>query len=166
MNQPVPLEWVTSFVQTNQALVQHLATALLSADGAHGADFQSYAQLAQVQQDYLQRMSAMLVNATLDGISNSLDPPKGDRRFGGEEWGKSPLHAILKDSYLINTPYVNDLIDRSGVDQKTRGRMRFFARQILDALSPSNYLATKSPIASACPGNGRRQCCRGHQKSD
>ena len=142
MNQPVPLEWVTSFVQTNQALVQHLATALLSADGAHGADFQSYAQLAQVQQDYLQRMSAVWVNATLDGISNTLEPPKGDRRFGGEEWGKSPLHAILKDSYLINTRYVNDLIDRSGVDQKTRGRMRFFARQILDALSPSNYLAT------------------------
>src|SRR6476660_9662117 len=142
MNQPVPLEWVTSFVQTNQALVQHLATALLSADGAHGADFQSYAQLAQVQQDYLQRMSAVWVNATLDGISNSPEPPKGDRRFGGEEWGKSPLHAILKDSYLINTRYVNDLIDRSGVDQKTRGRMRFFARQILDALSPSNYLAT------------------------
>jgi polyhydroxyalkanoate synthase subunit PhaC len=28
------------------------------------------------------------------------------------------------------------------VDERTRGRMRFFARQILDALSPSNYLAT------------------------
>jgi poly[(R)-3-hydroxyalkanoate] polymerase subunit PhaC len=28
------------------------------------------------------------------------------------------------------------------VDEKTRRRLRFFARQILDALSPSNYLAT------------------------
>ena len=44
MNEPVPLEWVTSFAQTNQALVQHLATALLSSGGGHGADFQSYAQ--------------------------------------------------------------------------------------------------------------------------
>ena len=87
-------------------------------------------------------MSAVWANATLDGIYNSLEKPKSDKRFGGEEWGKSPLHTLLKDSYLINTRYVNDLIDRSGVDQKTRGRMRFFARQILDALSPSNYLAT------------------------
>ena len=142
MNGPVPLEWVTSFVQTNQALVQHLATALLSTDGAQGTDFQSYAQLAQVQQDYAQRMSALWVNATLDGLSSNFERPKGDKRFGGEEWGKSPFHTILTDSYLINTRYVNDLIDRSGVDQKTRGRMRFFARQILDALSPSNYLAT------------------------
>ena len=142
MNEPVPLEWVTSFAQTNQALVQHLATALLSSGGGRGADFQSYSQLAQVQQEYLQRMSAVWANATLDGIYNSLEKPKSDKRFGGEDWGKSPLHTLLKDSYLINTRYVNDLIDRSGVDQKTRGRLRFFARQILDALSPSNYLAT------------------------
>src|SRR4029077_5971541 len=118
MNQPVPLEWVTSFVQTNQALVQHLATALLSSGGAHGADFQSYSQLAQVQQDYLQRMSAVWANAPLDGIYNSLEKPKSDKRFGGEEWGKSPLHTLLKDSYLINTRYVNDLIDHSGLDSR------------------------------------------------
>ena len=30
MNNPVPLEYVTSFAQTNQALMQHLATALLT----------------------------------------------------------------------------------------------------------------------------------------
>ena len=37
---------------------------------------------------------------------------------------------------------MNDLIERSSVDEKTHRRLRFFARQILDALSPSNYLAT------------------------
>ena len=142
MNETLPVEWVTSFVQTNQALVQHLTAALLSSGGAQGADFQSYAQLAQVQQDYMQRMSALWVDTTLDGMSNNFEPSKGDKRFGGEEWGKSPFHTVLKKSYLINTRYVNDLINRCGVDQKTQGRMRFFARQILDALSPSNYLAT------------------------
>jgi polyhydroxyalkanoate synthase len=151
MNEPIPLEWITSFVQTNQALVQHLATALLSTDGAHRMDFHGYAQLAQVQQDYLQRMSALWANATLDGFK----PSKGDKRFGGEEWGKSPLHTLLKDSYLINTRYVNDLIDHSDVDQKTRGRMRFFARQILEALSPSNYLATNpQPLRLALETGG------------
>jgi hypothetical protein len=82
MNEQIPVEWVASFVQTNQALVQHLATALLSGS-AQGADFQNYAQLARVQQDYMQRMSALWVNATLDGVSDSFEPPKGDRRFGG-----------------------------------------------------------------------------------
>jgi hypothetical protein len=37
MNNTIPHEYVTSFVQTNQALMQHLATALLTG-GDQGAD--------------------------------------------------------------------------------------------------------------------------------
>ena len=53
MNNPVSLEYVTSFAQTNQALMQHLATALLTG-GDHSANFHIYAQVAQVQQSYMQ----------------------------------------------------------------------------------------------------------------
>jgi polyhydroxyalkanoate synthase subunit PhaC len=141
MNNTVPHEYVTSFAQTNQALMQHLATALLTG-GDHGADFHRYAELVQAEYDYLQRMSTLWVGAMMDAVPAPIPPTKSDRRFGSDEWRKSRVHNFLKDSYLINTRYVNDLIDRSGADEKTRGRMRFFARQILDALSPSNYLAT------------------------
>ena len=143
MNEPVPLEWVTSFAANQPGAGSTSRNRAAVIGGGHGADFQRYSQLAQVQQEYLQRMSAVWANAILDGMPTlSSGEAKSDKRFGGEEWGKSRLHNFLKDSYLINTRYVNDLIDRSGVDEKTRGRMRFFARQILDALSPSNYLAT------------------------
>jgi poly[(R)-3-hydroxyalkanoate] polymerase subunit PhaC len=141
MNNPVPLEYVTSFAQTNQALMQHLATALLTGS-SDGADFHSYAQVAQVQQGYLQQMGTLWLGAMVEAVPSPIQPTKGDRRFAGEEWHKSSFHNFLRDSYLINTRYVNDLIERSSVDERTRGRMRFFARQILDALSPSNYLAT------------------------
>jgi len=46
----------------------------------------------------------------------------------------------------VNARYVNDLIERASLDDRTRARMRFFARQILDALSPSNYLATNPQV--------------------
>jgi polyhydroxyalkanoate synthase len=141
MNNPVPLEYVTSFAQTNQALMQHLATALLTGSD-NGANFQNYAEVAQAQQGYLQQMSTLWLGVMMEAVPSPIQPSKGDRRFAGEEWRKSSLHSFLKDSYLINTRFVNDLIERSSVDEKTRGRMRFFARQILDALSPSNYLAT------------------------
>jgi polyhydroxyalkanoate synthase subunit PhaC len=156
MNNPVPLEYVTSFAQTNQALMQHLATALLTG-GDRGADFHSYAEVVQAQQDYLQRMSTLWLGAMMDAVPAPIQPTKGDRRFVGEEWRKSSLHSFLKDSYLINTRYVNDLIERSSVDEKTRGRMRFFARQILDALSPSNYLATNPQPFSTATGNLRNR---------
>ena len=78
--------------------------------------------------------------------ADPVQPAKGDRRFASEEWKKSPYHEFLKQSYLVNARYVNDLIERASLDDRTRARMRFFARQILDALSPSNYLATNPQV--------------------
>jgi polyhydroxyalkanoate synthase subunit PhaC len=139
MNTPLPLEYLTSFSQTNQALMQQLATGLLtSADNA--TDFTRYAELAAIQQEYLQQMGAVWMSSLVGAGTAAAD--KGDRRFAGDAWKNSPYHEFLKQSYLVNARYVNNLIERTSVDDKTRGRMRFFARQILDALSPSNYLAT------------------------
>ncbi len=142
MNGTAPIEYLSSFAQTSQALMLHLAAPLLTA-GADGADFTRYAEVAMAQQGYLQRMGALWLSTV---ASSGADAPsvaaKGDKRFAGEEWQKSRLHQFLKESYLINARYVNDLIERASVDEKTRGRLRFFARQIMDALSPANFLAT------------------------
>jgi polyhydroxyalkanoate synthase subunit PhaC len=141
MDNPVPLEYITSFAQTNQALMLRLAAPLLTG-GEHGVDFNRFAEVAQAQQDYLQRMSALWLSTITHAAVAPIPPAKDDRRFASEDWKRSPLHEFLKQSYLINIRYVNDLIERFSVDEKTRRRLRFFARQILDALSPSNYLAT------------------------
>jgi len=140
MNNPVPVEYLSSFTQTNQSLMLHLATELLS-EGGRSGDFQRFVELAQVQQDYLQQMGALWFNTMMHSTAESFQPAKGDRRFAAEDWQKSPFHDFLKQSYLINTRYVNSLIDRASGDERTRRRLSFFARQVLDALSPSNYLA-------------------------
>ena len=143
MNNPIPLEYLTSFSQTSQAMMQQLATGLLTS-GDNATEFTRYSELALVQQNYLQQMGALWVNSAFG--SGPVQPAKGDRRFASEEWKKSPYHEFLKQSYLVNARYVNDLIERASVDDRTRARMRFFARQILDALSPSNYLATNPQV--------------------
>ena len=139
MNNPIPLEYVTSFSQTSQGMMQQLAAGLLTS-GDNATDFTRYSELASVQQNYLQQMGAVWVNSLIG--FGPVQPAKGDRRFASDEWKRSPYHEFLKQSYLVNARYVNDLIERASLDDRTRARMRFFARQILDALSPSNYLAT------------------------
>jgi polyhydroxyalkanoate synthase len=140
MSNPVPVEYLSSFTQANQSLMLHLATELLGEGGRIG-DFQRFAELAQVQQDYVQQMGALWFNTMMQSAAKSIQPAKGDRRFASEDWHKSPFHDFLKQSYLINARYVNGLIDRAAGDERTRRRLSFFARQVLDALSPSNYLA-------------------------
>ena len=46
MNDPVPVEYLSSFTQANQSLMLHLATELLWEGGRIG-DFQRFAELAQ-----------------------------------------------------------------------------------------------------------------------
>ena len=76
MNNPVPLEYVTSFAQTNQALMQHLATALLTGSD-NGANFHSYAEVAQAQQGYLQQMSTLWLGAMMEAVPSPIQPIEG-----------------------------------------------------------------------------------------
>ena len=143
MNNPVLVEYVTSFAETSQAMMQQLATTLLTA-GDTGSEFARLTQVTLAHQQYMTEMSAAWTGTIMRSGTNAsiLVLEKEDRRFAGAEWKQSPYHDFLRQAYLINTKYMKDLIEHAAVDDKARGRMRFFARQILDALSPSNYLAT------------------------
>src|SRR5207247_8919873 len=88
MKNPCPLEYLTSFSQTSQAMMQQLATGLLTS-GDNATDFTRYSELALVQQNYLQQMGALWVNSAFG--SGPVQPAKGDRRFASEEWKKRPL---------------------------------------------------------------------------
>ena len=123
MSNPVPVEYLSSFTQANQSLMLHLATELLGEGGRIG-DFQRFAELTQVQQDYIQQMGALWLDTMMQSAAESIQPAKGDRRFASEDWQKSPFHDFLKHSYLINARYVNGLIDRAAGDERTRRGLR------------------------------------------
>jgi Poly-beta-hydroxybutyrate polymerase (PhaC) N-terminus len=57
--------------------------------------------------------------AHLEPLGSGCRISKGEQGHD-EDWHKSPFHDFLKKSYLINTRYVNNLIDRSSVDERTR----------------------------------------------
>ena len=141
MNTAPPLEYVTSFAEASQTMMQQLTTALLTS-GESDADFSRFAEVASMQQNYLSEMGGLWVDKLMGPAVESEKVDKSDRRFAGDQWKRSPYHNFLKNAYLVNTRYINDLIERAAVDEKTRGRLRFFARQILDTMSPANYLAT------------------------
>src|SRR5947209_3150498 len=163
MNGPVPVEYASALAQTSQALMQELASALTGQD-APAAGFDRYMKFASAQQNYLQQMGLLWASMSMRPLTgDGKDKPavKTDRRFAAPEWQESPLHDFLRQSYLINGRYVYDLIESAGVDDKTRGRLRFFARQIVDALSPSNYLATNPQSVQRAIASGGESLAKG-----
>src|SRR3954468_13181626 len=71
---------------------------------------------------------------------------RGDRRFKDEAWSRSPYHDLLKQSYLLNSKQLTDFVDQAQVDDRSKLQLRFYARQFIDAMSPSNFPATNPEV--------------------
>lgn len=90
-------------------------------------------KLVQIQQDYAKDLAALWMNPTGTEIK--------DRRFQGENW-QNPWNQATVNFYLLNSRHLLKLTDAIESDAKTRQRIRFATEQMIDAMSPANFLAT------------------------
>ena len=94
-------------------------------------------KLAQLQKDYGEEMSTLWT-----GFLASRTPEIRDRRFSSPAWSSNPLYAFNAAAYLLNARYLNALADTVEADHKTKKKIRFATQQAIDAMSPSNFMAT------------------------
>jgi len=71
-----------------------------------------------------------------------VSPDKGDRRFQGEGWQDNPWYSLLQQTYLLNSRLLGDMIESADLDERQKNKLRFFARQFIDSMSPANFAAT------------------------
>ena len=77
-------------------------------------------------------------------------PPKGDKRFKEADWTENPIFDVMKQSYLVTSGWLNELVaGAEGVDPMAKRRVAFFTKLLTDAFSPSNYLATNPTALKA-----------------
>lgn len=74
-------------------------------------------------------------------------PSKGDKRFKDEQWEEHFLFDFIKQSYLIAARHIHDTVCCiEGLDPRAQQKVNFYTRQFIDALSPSNFLATNPEV--------------------
>lgn len=72
-----------------------------------------------------------------------VEPEPGDRRFAAPAWRDSPIYDYLHQAYLLNVRYLKEMVEvLPAQDDKARDKMRFLARQVADAMAPTNFAAT------------------------
>ncbi len=91
----------------------------------------------QLQNDYMQEFSRLWQ----DFIANKL-PPLTDRRFNGPAWQSSQWHAFNAATYLLNARFLNAMADAVQAPSKAKQKICFAIQQMVDAMSPANFLAT------------------------
>ncbi|MDN5849281.1 MAG: class I poly(R)-hydroxyalkanoic acid synthase [Nitrococcus sp.] len=108
-------------------------------------------QLAQSQmafwQDYMLLMQRSSLRMMGFDVEPMIRPHEKDKRFKHESWESNLLFDFIKQSYLLTADYIHHIVKNvDGLDDKTERKIDFYTRQFIDALSPSNYLATNPEI--------------------
>ncbi|WP_375281037.1 class I poly(R)-hydroxyalkanoic acid synthase [Pseudooctadecabacter sp.] len=71
------------------------------------------------------------------------DPTPTDKRFTNPLWQTHPYFNFLKQQYMLNAQAVEKTLgDIDGLEPADKRRLEYFSSQIIDMLSPSNFLAT------------------------
>jgi polyhydroxyalkanoate synthase subunit PhaC len=103
--------------------------------------------LTALQKQFMdQQMSlwqSMLAKQKGEDQSFKVAPEPGDRRFSAPEWRESPIYDYLHQAYLLNVRYLKEMVEvMPAQDAKAKEKLRFLARQVADAMAPSNFAAT------------------------
>jgi polyhydroxyalkanoate synthase subunit PhaC len=101
-------------------------------------------------QDYLrlwQNAGQRLLGQPVDPM---VEPDQGDRRFRDPAWDDHAVFDFIKQSYLLTSRWLVATINGlDGFDDKTRQKIDFYTRQFVDALAPSNFVATNPEVLRA-----------------
>jgi len=129
-----------SMDEANRAWIQALAT--------------EPARIAEIRERVIAEQKHLFSTMAQPQATDDLASAR-DKRFSGEAWQSAPQFRLLAESYLTTCRLLMESIDSVDAGSDTKQRLRFFTKQYLDALSPSNFLLTNpEAIRSAIESKG------------
>ncbi|MES2984591.1 MAG: class I poly(R)-hydroxyalkanoic acid synthase [Pseudomonadota bacterium] len=110
-------------------------------------------KLAQSQLDLMndhlklwQWWTGKLLGKTESESSYVAVSPK-DRRFNDPAWSNSAVFDYIKQNYLVNARWLQDMVGNiDGLNAHDKQKLSFFTRQYVDAVAPSNFAFTNPEV--------------------
>ncbi len=91
-----------------------------------------------------------------------IDADPKDKRFKDEAWKDNEVFDFIKQSYLLSARYVQDVVTQvDGLEPATAQKVDFYARQFIDAMSPSNFLLTNPEVLRKTAETGGENLIKG-----
>ncbi len=133
---------------------------------AWGAMLADPARLLEQQQRYMTDAMA-LWQRFLDPAAEK--PAVKDKRFAGDAWAETPAFDFLRQSYLLTASHFMEAARGiEGMDAAEKGKAQFLIKQFVDAMSPSNFMATNPEVLKKTVETGGSNLLKGleHLLSD
>ncbi|MES2237098.1 MAG: class I poly(R)-hydroxyalkanoic acid synthase [Pseudomonadota bacterium] len=90
---------------------------------------------------HVQLWQQMLPQPKNQSLPPVVDTLAGDRRFAHPAWKESQAHDYLRQAYLLNAEYLQRFAEIAS-EGREKKKAVFLVRQIIDAMAPSNFIAT------------------------
>ncbi|NYT86565.1 PHA/PHB synthase family protein [Pollutimonas harenae] len=100
--------------------------------------------LAEIQAEFAREW--LLMTESLQ--QGNLAPP-ADRRFGSKAWAASPASLLAAHTYLLSAKAMSQMVDALQVSEPVRNRLRFSTMQWIEAVAPSNFMASNPDVQQA-----------------
>lgn len=109
------------------------------------------ATLFSKQMAFMNQQAELWQNATKAMLGNKVEPvvqeERGDKRFKDSEWAENPVYNYLKQSYLLNSTMMQEMVDTLHFDDpKAEEQIKFYTRQYINSVSPTNNVLTNPEV--------------------
>jgi polyhydroxyalkanoate synthase len=122
---------------------------VLATAGALTKEAASHPMLVLEQQAALVREIALVFAG-----QSAVKPAREDKRFIDAAWTDNPFYRVFLGGYLAWTKTLDEFIDKSSFDARTKERARFVRQLVTDAMAPSNSPAHPAAIKRAVETGG------------
>ena len=102
------------------------------------------------------------LNAWRSILTNPETKDTKDKRFADPEWKDNPAFSLIRQSYELNSNFLMNLIGSAEeLDETTRLKANFFAKQTADAFCPTNFFTTNPAALKAMLETGGESVLEG-----
>jgi polyhydroxyalkanoate synthase subunit PhaC len=117
--------------------------------------------LADLTRRYQEKFEALWSSVALGDVPEPIPGAESDRRFAAKAWRDLPYFALIKNAYLLYSGYMRELTDLAHADPGTKKKLAFVADQYINAIAPSNFLATNPDALQLALDSGGASIAQG-----
>jgi len=166
MNDEALMAYVDQFAAQFNGLVKEMLTRKLSTENGFETklfDAEKYSsliksavevdtsRLIEAQMHFMEKQVLLWQNATKSMIGEEtedlVEEKRGDHRFKDKDWSENSVFNYLKQAYLLNSQMLESMVESiKFADDNAELQAKFFTRQYINSMSPSNYVLTNPEV--------------------
>lgn len=123
-------------------------------------------KFAKINLDYVNQFQKLVIDSLGKFAGHKVEQEEGgqnyeDRRFKDPAWQQNAYFDFIRQFYQLNAKWAETNIKEMELDAERKNYVEFFAKQFIDALSPSNFVFSNPEVIRESLESGMKNIVSG-----